>query len=185
VCRPVALLNDSLGLISKAIPQDIVLTTRIEDCPPEIAVNPTGFVQILLNLATNAAAAMDGRGKLTIVLDAEQHVTEATGRPAKTCFARFRVSDTGRGMTKEALERAFEPFFTTKPVGEGTGLGLSVVYGLIREMDGSITLDSEIGRGTTVTILIPEHGREMNNGVHLDSRRHSGGAAVPEDCIAG
>jgi PAS domain S-box-containing protein len=182
---PVALLNDGLSLIRKAIPQDIVLTTRIGECQREISVDPTAFIQVLLNLATNATAAMDGRGELTIVLDAEQHGTDATDSPKTMGFVRLRVSDTGCGMTEEALDRAFEPFFTTKPVGQGTGLGLSVVYGLIREMGGTIALDSEVGRGTTVTILIPEHKEETSDGVHLDSRRHSGRAAVPEDCAAG
>jgi signal transduction histidine kinase len=65
------------------------------------------------------------------------------------------VTDTGCGMTKEVLDRAFEPFFTTKPVGQGTGLGLPVVFGLVEEMAGSITLTSQPGEGTTVTILIP------------------------------
>jgi PAS domain S-box-containing protein len=182
---PVALLNDGLGLIRKAIPRDIVLTTRIGECPREISVDPTAFVQVLLNLATNAAAAMDGRGELTIVLDAEQHGPDATDSPKTMGFARLRVTDTGCGMTKEALDRAFEPFFTTKPVGQGTGLGLSVVYGLIREMGGTIAIESEVGRGTTVTILIPGNKEETSDGVHLDSRRHSGRAAIPEDCAAG
>jgi signal transduction histidine kinase len=65
------------------------------------------------------------------------------------------VTDTGCGMTKEVLDRAFEPFFTTKPVGQDTGLGLPVVFGLVEEMAGSITLTSQPGEGTTVTILIP------------------------------
>jgi PAS domain S-box-containing protein len=172
VCDPVALLKDGLGLIRKAIPQDVVLATRIDNCLPKISVDPTAFVQILLNLATNAAAAMDGRGELTIVLDAEQRGTAAADLPKTMGFARLRVSDTGCGMTKEALDRAFEPFFTTKPVGQGTGLGLSVVYGLVREMGGTITLDSEVGRGTTVTILMPGH-------------RHSSCAVVHEDFVAG
>jgi signal transduction histidine kinase len=169
---PVALLNNSLGLIAKSIPQAVVLTIQIGECPPEISIDPTAFVQILLNLATNAAAAMDGHGELTIALDAEERGAEANDSTPKMRFARFRVSDTGCGMTKEALDRAFEPFFTTKPVGQGTGLGLSVVYGLIREMGGTITLDSEPGRGTTVTILMPEH-------------RHSSCAVVPEDFVTG
>jgi signal transduction histidine kinase len=182
---PVALLKDGLGLVRKAIPQAVILTTGIAECPPEISVDPTAFVQILLNLATNAAAAMDGRGELTIVLDADEHRHKAPNSPRNICLVRLRVSDTGCGMTEEARERAFEPFFTTKPVGQGTGLGLSVVYGLIREMGGTITLDSEPGRGTTVTILIPEHRGETSDGVHLDRRRHSGRAAIPEDCAAG
>jgi diguanylate cyclase (GGDEF)-like protein len=145
---PATLLQNSLRLVRQAVPPSLELSVRIEGQPPTIAINRTTFVQILLNLVTNAAAAMDGRGELTISLD------EVCGQRDRV-FVRLRVVDTGRGMSKTTLGRAFEPFFTTKPVGQGTGLGLAVVYGLIHEMGGTITLDSEPGRGTTVTILIP------------------------------
>ena len=112
----------------------------------------TAFAQILLNLATNATAAMDGRGTLTFRLD-EVPADFSSGQ-----MIRLTVIDTGRGMSKETLEHAFEPFFTTKEVGQGTGLGLPVVFGLIDEMGGSIALASELGQGTTVTILLPVAG---------------------------
>jgi signal transduction histidine kinase len=82
---------------------------------------------------------------------------------------RLRVIDTGCGMDQMTLDRAFEPFFTTKLVGQGTGLGLPVVYGMVREMGATIVLDSEPGLGTTVTILIPGQNGKMENGVYIDN----------------
>jgi PAS domain S-box-containing protein len=141
---PATLLHDSLRLVRQALPPAIVISVATEGQPPPVACDRTKFVQILLNLATNAAAAMDGHGTLRLSLDR-----------AHPDMARLRVADTGCGMDKTTLDRAFEPFFTTKPVGQGTGLGLPMIYGLIREMGGTIRLDSEPGRGTTATILLP------------------------------
>jgi PAS domain S-box-containing protein len=153
---PAALLTDALRLVQKALPPGLVLSVRIEARPCAVRMDRTSFTQILLNLATNAAAAMDGAGELVIVLDVD----------ADPAAARLRVIDRGCGMDKTTLERAFEPFFTTKPVGQGTGLGLPMVYGLIRDMGGTIALDSEPGRGTTATILMPCIDGETESGLH-------------------
>ena len=160
---PVVLLQDSLRLVRQAIPSSLTLTVQVEGQPPHVAINTTSFVQILLNLATNAAAAMDGQGEFTILLDANAPgPNEPTAKP-QAGFARLQVIDTGCGMDKTTMDRAFEPFFTTKPVGQGTGLGLPAVYGMVRQMGGTISLDSRPGRGTTVTILIPgQHGKSKN-----------------------
>jgi signal transduction histidine kinase len=128
-----------------------------------VTIDRTVFTQILLNLATNGAAAMAGRGELKIWLNEAAHAS-GDGVARQTRAACLRVIDTGCGMTKATLDRAFEPFFTTKPVGQGTGLGLPVVYGLVREMGGTIGLDSEPGAGTTVTIVIPGHHGGADNG---------------------
>jgi signal transduction histidine kinase len=152
VLDPDGLLEDSLRLVRQALPGGVAVSVRREARLPRVAINRTTFVQILLNLATNASAAMDGQGTLAIVLDAApQTLVDRT--PAD--FVRLTVTDSGCGMSKATLDRAFEPFFTTKPVGQGTGLGLPVVYGLMQEIGGRITLASEPGCGTTVTVLIP------------------------------
>lgn len=121
-------------------------------------VDPAQVETALLNLALNARDAMDGRGKLTIVarnasLDdhyAARHVDVTAGE-----YVMLAVRDTGRGMPPEIVERVFEPFFTTKPPGGGTGLGLFMVHGFVKQSGGHIEIDSEPGRGTAVRIYLP------------------------------
>jgi PAS domain S-box-containing protein len=164
---PAELLNEALRLVRQAMPTDVAVSVRVEGSPPSVAIDHTGFVQVLLNLAVNAAAAMDGGGELTILLD---ETGPGLGEhESHTRFMRLRVTDTGCGMDEATLDHAFEPFFTTKPVGKGTGLGLSVVYGLVREMGGIITFESEPGQGTTVTILAPGCNEETADAQHIGS----------------
>jgi len=114
--------------------------------------------QVLINLAVNARDAMDGGGKLTITTE------NYTNRKTKEVMQEempaghwilIKVSDTGCGISKENMSRILEPFFTTKGVGEGTGLGLATVYGIIRQSGGFLDIDSEIGAGTTFSIDLP------------------------------
>jgi two-component system, cell cycle sensor histidine kinase and response regulator CckA len=116
--------------------------------------------QVLINLAFNARDAMPGGGHLTVATDAVTLAEAESGsdpsdplRPGR--YASVLVSDTGQGMNRSTLELAFEPFFTTKPVGEGTGLGLSTVYGIVRQLGGDITVESAPGAGTTFRIYLP------------------------------
>jgi len=164
---PLLLLNDSLPIVRHAIPTGVFVTIRIEGCLPVVRINRTTFIQIILNLAINAAAAMNGQGELTIALEEQLYGRGVGERGEQTRFVRIQVIDSGCGMDKATLDRAFEPFFTTKPVGQGTGLGLSVVYGLVREIGATIVLASEPGCGTTVTILIPGHSGGLQNGGHI------------------
>ena len=166
---PVVLLHDSLPIVRQALPPDLVVTLRIEESLPLVRINRTTFVQILLNLAINAAAAMNGQGELTIALEQDVRGPEQgeTGQPTR--LVRLLVIDNGVGMDQATLDRAFEPFFTTKPIGQGTGLGLPVVSGLLRAMGATIGLASEPGCGTTVTILIPGYNGELDNGVDTNS----------------
>jgi len=162
---PVALLHDSLPIVRQAVPPSLVLSIQTEGHLPPVKMNRTAFVQILLNLAINAAAATGGQGELTITLEEDVRGFADAEMRQQTSFVRLRVADNGCGMDKATLDRAFEPFFTTKPVGQGTGLGLPVVYGLVREMGATIVLASEPDHGTTVTILIPANSGEAQNGV--------------------
>jgi hypothetical protein len=114
--------------------------------------------QVLMNLATNALHAMGRGGRLTIAtravaLDAEAVQGPGGLRPGR--YVRLTVSDTGHGMSAATMQRIFEPFFTTKGVGEGTGLGLSVVYGIVHEHSGDVRCTSEVGVGTTFTVDLP------------------------------
>jgi two-component system NtrC family sensor kinase len=112
--------------------------------------------QVWLNLLVNAAYAVRDGGEVRITTRGE------AGR------VRIRVSDTGRGITPEHLTRVFDPFFTTKPVGEGTGLGLSVTYSIVERHGGEITVESELGKGTTFTVTLPVDARHAGVGEDFD-----------------
>ena len=118
----------------------------------------------ILNLAINARDAMKGDGSLTIRL-ANRQVSpdDFAGELPPSDYAEISLSDTGCGIDPDTLARVFEPFFTTKPVGAGTGLGLSMVYGFAKQSGGLITLESEVGRGTVVRLLLPRGGNITNN----------------------
>jgi CheY-like chemotaxis protein len=112
--------------------------------------DPHQLDSAILNLAINARDAMPDGGTLTI---RSYNVTAAPGGDT-VCLA---VTDTGTGMPPDVIERAFDPFYTTKPIGQGTGLGLSMVYGFIRQSGGQVKIASKLGCGTTVTLLLPRH----------------------------
>lgn len=122
------------------------------------------FEQVIVNLVVNARDAMPGGGDLTI---RTLNLTEAESRAhgirelAPADYVVIEVEDTGSGITPEVMKKIFEPFFTTKGVGEGTGLGLSMVYGIIKQTGGYIYCDSEVGKGTTFRIYLPRHIAEM------------------------
>ncbi len=122
-------------------------------------VDPGQLENALLNLCINARDAMPDGGRLTI--ETGNHwMDERTARdrdlqPGQ--YVSLCVSDTGTGMTLEVIARAFDPFFTTKPIGQGTGLGLSMVYGYARQSGGQVRIYSEVGQGTTVCLYLPRH----------------------------
>ena len=122
--------------------------------------DPTQIDQVLINLAANARDAMRTGGRLTIgtddvLLDEEYAEAHGVSHLVPGPYVRITVSDTGAGMSKETLAKIFEPFYTTKPVGAGTGLGLSTVYGIVKQHDGFIWPYSELGVGTTMKIYLP------------------------------
>jgi PAS domain S-box-containing protein len=122
-------------------------------------VDPNQLESALLNLCINARDAMPDGGRLTIET-ANRWLDELAAREREVPPGQYLalcVSDTGTGMTAEVIARAFDPFFTTKPLGQGTGLGLSMVYGFARQSGGQVRIYSEVGRGTTVCIYLPRH----------------------------
>lgn len=141
--------------------------------------------QVLINLAVNARDAMEGGGRLTISTSAYENAetVECTGDhmpPGK--WVRLDVSDTGSGIPPEIMGRIFEPFFTTKAVGQGTGLGLATVYGIIRQTDGYLMVESIVGKGTTFSIFLPqavetEIAEETAKSVEEDNTRDLTGTA--------
>jgi signal transduction histidine kinase len=127
-----------------------------EASAPVVAEADAGQIeQAMTNLVMNAIQAMDRPGKITVAIDTARAAPPPDVGGAEGDFVRLRVRDEGRGIAPEHLAHVFEPFFTTKDVGEGTGLGLSVTYGIVREHGGWIAVDSEIGRGTELTVYLP------------------------------
>ncbi len=144
-------LNESVHsvgeLFGRTVGAGLDVVVDLSPTQPVVVVDRHQLDQVLLNLATNAADALGGRGRLTISTR-----TDPTGTPATVVL---EVADTGPGMDPEVAARAFEPFFTTKPRGQGTGLGLAAVYGIVQRAGGEVTIDSTPGSGTTVSIRLP------------------------------
>jgi len=164
VVRPeLVALNDVIGgvedMLRRTIGEDIELEIDLTPRPTTIVADRGRIEQVLVNLAVNARDAMHlGGGRLVIDTAAvEVDDTLAAGFPGlkNGPYVRLRVSDTGRGMAPDVLERAFEPFYTTKPKGQGTGLGLATVYGIVTQAGGFVHLYSEIDHGTTLTAMFP------------------------------
>ena len=149
-----AVLAATEGALRNAVGERITLIVRPGADLPPVTCDPGQIEQLLLNLAVNARDAMPHGGNL--VIDTAGHrLTRGDGDLDPGDYVRLRVSDSGRGMAADVAERAFEPFFTTKSSGEGTGLGLATVYGIVTQAGGTVRLSSEPGLGTTVTVLIP------------------------------
>ena len=151
------IVNDALRLIRASLPSTITIDSQLTEAPTTVLANPTQLQQVLLNLCANAEHAMrDYGGRLTIEV-AACALRDANASPflPPGPYVRLRLSDTGCGMPQEVAERIFEPFFTTKAVGEGTGMGLSIVHGIIDSYDGAITVESKPGVGSTFVIYLP------------------------------
>jgi|GEM_PF-5471107 len=151
-------VEDSLRLLSLSLPSNVTLVTDLEATVPPVSADATQVHQILLNLGNNALQAMNpGGGTLTVKLETVG-VTAALASQlgvAAGSYVRLVVADTGLGMEKGVLDRIFEPFFTTKTTGEGTGLGLSVVHGIMELHGGCVTAYSEPGRGALFHLYFP------------------------------
>jgi PAS domain S-box-containing protein len=159
--RPVDVNNvlESMeGLLTRLIGEDIELKTKISPEKLVVMADNGQLEQVLMNLVTNSRDAMEYGGKITITAGREQpdeDFIDAGGYRGTKEYVCISVADTGTGMDAKVQEKMFEPFFTTKEVGKGTGLGLAIVYGLIKELNGHISVRSEVGCGTTFTIYLP------------------------------
>jgi PAS domain S-box-containing protein len=156
--RPVRLqqvIGEALQLMRASVPASVQLEAAIDSGAAMVLADQGQMHQVVINLVTNAAAALQGRsGTVGVYLG---NLPAADGTPG---LVRLRVTDDGVGMTPEVLERIFEPFFTTRPLGEGTGLGLAVVQGIVQDHGGQIFVRSEPGKGTTFDIELPSAGVE-------------------------
>ena len=177
-------LADLSHLLRRLIGENIALNVVHGRDLGLIKVDQGQLEQVIINLAVNARDAMSGGGALTIKTE-NVELTEPIRRgdelmpPGK--YVVLAVGDTGCGIPKENLERIFEPFFSTKEVGAGTGLGLSTVYGIVKQTGGFVLVDSEMGKGSTFSIYLPRHeGEEEGAGTSV-ARGPADEAAMPKD----
>jgi two-component system, cell cycle sensor histidine kinase and response regulator CckA len=172
-------------LLIRTLGEHIELITDLASdlCP--VVADPGQIEQVLINLAVNARDAMPGGGKLTIRTantDLDGAAAQADLPPGR--YVTVKVSDTGTGIPKDVLDRVFEPFFTTKPKGQGTGLGLATVYGIIHQAGGHVRIYSEPGLGTILTALLPVTQQELATeepSSARDQRGHGETVLVVED----
>jgi PAS domain S-box-containing protein len=160
--RPI--VNESLKLLRATVPSTIEFDISLATDAPTVLADPTQIHQILMNLGTNAWHAMkDQSGRLQVKLEkCEVDAAFAEMQPGLRpgSYARLTLTDTGCGMDRATLRRIFEPFFTTKPPGEGTGLGLAVVRGIMDSHEGAVTVYSQVGEGTVFNLYFPAHAGE-------------------------
>jgi CheY-like chemotaxis protein len=161
--RPIdlkSLVEETLYVLGRVMPESVDI---LWEAPPDdyvLKADPSRIHQVIMNLALNARDAMPKGGELRIALSrltlAENETRPVAGM-AEGDWISLTVEDTGTGMSDKALEHLFEPFFTTKAQGEGTGLGLAQVYGIIEQHEGHISVDTERGKGTRFDIYLPAH----------------------------
>src|SRR5271157_478831 len=154
-------VGDSLKMLSRLIGDDVEIVTHFDADLGSVVVDPSQINQVLMNLAINARDAMPAGGRIVVETSnteidegyAAQHAGVVPGH-----YVLLSISDTGAGMSQEVVQHIFEPFFTTKDIGAGTGLGLSMVYGIVKQAGGWIWVYSEPGQGSTFKVYLPRAG---------------------------
>jgi signal transduction histidine kinase/ActR/RegA family two-component response regulator len=164
---PNLLVEGMLDLVDRSIGERIAVRTHFAEDLWPVRVDTNQLENAILNLAVNARDAMEGEGELHIVMENCTLAAGEIGELGAGDYVRIAVTDTGSGMPPEVVERVFEPFFTTKPLGKGTGLGLSQIFGFARQSDGDVAIESEVGRGTTVSLYLPRSHEEAAAGPEI------------------
>jgi len=185
--RPTAIdvrrvLEDGQAWIGRIVTEAVQIEITCDDGVWPIFVDSSQFESALLNLAVNARDAMPNGGRLAIRV---RNVTFAEPQGAKPLlgdYVAIAVSDSGSGMSEEVLEKVFEPFFTTKGIGKGTGLGLSQIHGFSQQSGGDISIVSEVGKGTTVTLYLPR-SKEMPSPAQASMQSFSSPTMQKEDVV--
>ncbi|MFN3945023.1 MAG: ATP-binding protein [Allosphingosinicella sp.] len=176
---PSELVDGMHDLIDRTIGERIQVRTRFAEQPWHVWADANQLENAILNLCVNARDAMEGSGDLSITVDNIALSDGEVGELPGGDYVRIAVADTGSGISPENLQRVFEPFFTTKPVGKGTGLGLSQIFGFARQSGGDVAIDSEVGRGTTVSIYLPR-SRQAAEQVAEREEHAASHSAAPE-----
>lgn len=157
---------DTTNMLKATIPTSINIETAFEDNIPYVKSNAGLISQILLNLCMNAKDSMGGAGNLLITLGVEKFTNNICTSCREVCkdeYVVIGIKDDGKGISNDILERIFEPFYTSKKIGEGTGMGLSVVHGIVHKLGGHIVVESEPGEGAIFKILLPISNKQTGN----------------------
>lgn len=153
-----AFARELIHLLQRTLPESIAISLDDDGCDYVVKADPARLQQVVMNLAINARDAMPGGGHLTIALHpVEIGDNDLSSLPdlAPGAYVGLSISDTGSGIAPDVLPRIYEPFFTTKPRGQGTGLGLAQAYGILKQHEGLIDVQTEVGKGTTFTLYLP------------------------------
>jgi len=161
-------IESVLSLLRPTIPAGTQITMTAENDGYWVLGNQTQLHQVIVNIINNAVDAMDGEGTVTIHLDhvlaTDPMLSQFPGIAANR-YCKITIKDTGSGMDQATIARIFDPFFTTKEVGKGTGLGLATVHAIVKEHQGEIIVNSQLGSGTSFAILLPEYdNKEIDHG---------------------
>ena len=159
-------VREALDLLSAKLPQGVTLRAELRAGRAAMLGDPTQVHQVLMNLGTNAVQAMPSGGMLRVSLDAvrcEAARAATVGKVAPGDYIVLQVADNGTGIAPEILERIFDPFFTTKELGTGTGLGLSLVHGIVTELGGAVDVESAPGKGTAFTVYLARSGDALDS----------------------
>jgi signal transduction histidine kinase len=183
------LVGEATKLLRPTLPSTLEISTELAADAPAVKVDPVQVEQVLLNLCINARDAMQGSGAITVAVRESRHdaaVCAACRQRFSGSFVEMSVEDTGPGITEEVLERMFEPFFSTKEVGKGSGMGLSMVHGIVHEHGGHVLVETASGRGARFGVVFPPaQGAPVAAGARLGdaakARRLSGSVLVVDD----
>jgi nitrogen-specific signal transduction histidine kinase len=171
-----SVVAEALDLIADSVPRGVRFERQLSAGDAAVLGDPTQIHQVVLNLCTNAIQALKSKGTLTVsleIVDLAESRTVSTGYLPRGRYVRLNVSDTGGGISPQVLERIFDPFFTTKEIGVGTGLGLSLVHGIVMDLGGGVDVQSQLGAGASFTAYLPSQSNIAEP------------AAVEDEAIAG
>jgi len=153
----VPVIKEAIKLMRAALPANIIIEEKIPDAIMPVLCDSTQMYQLVVDICTNAGQAILDSGKITIALDSSEvaGIVCFDGKKIHGNYCRLTVTDSGVGMDAEIQAKIFDPFFTTREVGQGTGLGLSTVFGIVQEHEGGITVSSEADKGATFEVFLP------------------------------
>jgi PAS domain S-box-containing protein len=165
------IVTDVLKLLRSLIPTSIEIRSNIPKESQVVFADPTQINQVMINLCTNAAQAMEEEGGILEISLDSMTLDDSTAQPnglSPGQYLKLTVNDTGHGIAPEIKDRIFDPYFTTREFGKGSGMGLAMVHGIVMNHDGAITVDSEVGKGTTFNVFIPIVAREPVPDITID-----------------